>query len=134
MDYIHSSQKRKNGLQSHQTVQQMTADMPTSSMMSVPVRTVLLAKVMVQLRLGSPNTLMAAIKGTCGKISGTDGTGKDESKHGKKQPRPPDATRVLMEITGEVSKRRAETSRASGGEPSREQPGTSQVTCSFGRK
>ena len=33
-----------------------------------------------------------------------------------------------MEITGEVSKRKAETSRAGGGEPSGKQPGTSQVT------
>ena len=127
MDHIHSSQKRKKGLQSHQTVQQMTADMPTSSMMSVPIMTVLQAKVMAddlvnfQSRPGSPNTLMAAIKGTSGKTSGTDGTRKDESKHGKKQPQPPDATRALMEITGKVGKRKAETSRASSGEPSGEQ-------------
>ena len=33
-----------------------------------------------------------------------------------------------MEITGEVNKRKAETSRAGGGEPSGEQQGTSQVT------
>ena len=33
-----------------------------------------------------------------------------------------------MEITSEVGKRKAETSRASSGEPSREQLGTSQVT------
>ena len=126
MDHIRSSQKRKKGLQSHQTMQQMTADAPTSSMISIPIRTVLQAKVMVddlvnfQLRLGSLNTLMAAIKGVGGKTSGTDGTGKDESRHGKKQPQPPDATRVLMEITGKVDKRKAETSRASGGEPSGE--------------
>ena len=112
----------------------MTADVPTSSMMSVPIMTVLRAKMMVddlvnfQSRPGSPNSLMAATKGASGKTSGTDGTKKDESKHGKKQPQPPDATRALMEITGEVGKRKAETSRASGGEPSREQLGTSQVT------
>ena len=108
----------------------MTTDMPASSMMSVSIKTVPRAKVMVddlvnfQSRPGSPNTLMAAIKGTGGKTSGTDGTGKDESKHGKKQPRPQDATRVLMEITGEVGKRKAETSRVG----SRKQPGTLQVT------
>ena len=112
----------------------MTADMPTSSMMSLSIKTVLRAKVMAddlvnfQSRLGSPNTLMAAIKGTGGKTSGIDGTKKDELKHGKKQPRPPDATRVLMEITGKVGKRKAETSRAGSGEPSKEQPWTSQVT------
>ena len=33
-----------------------------------------------------------------------------------------------MEITGEVGKRKAETPKASGGEPSREQPETLQVT------
>ena len=112
----------------------MTADVPTSSMMSVPIKTVPRAKVMVdnlvnfQSRAGSPNTLMAAIKGAGDKTSGTDETRKDESKHGKKQPGPPDATRALMEITGKVGKRKAETSRASGGEPSGEQLGTSQVT------
>ena len=70
---------------------------------------------------------MAAIKGPSGKTSGTDETGKDESKHGKKQPQPPDATRALMEITGKVSKRKAETSKVGSGEPSGEQLGTSQV-------
>ena len=134
IDHIHSSQKRKKGLQFHQTMQQMTADMPRSSMMSIPIMTVLWAKVIVddldnfQSIPGSPYTLMAASKGTHGKTSGTDGTGKDELKHGKKQPQPPDATRVLMEITGEVGKRKAETSRAGSGEPSREQLGTSQLT------
>ena len=112
----------------------MTADVPTSSMMSVLIKTVLRAKVMVddlvnfQSRPGSPNTLMAAIKGASGKTSGTDGTRKDEMKHSKKQPQPPDSTRVLVEITGKVGKREAEASRASSGEPSREQPVTSQVT------
>ena len=73
MDHILSSQKRKKGLQSHQTMQQMTADAPTSSMISIPIRTVPWAKVMVddlvnfQSRPGSPNTLMAAIKGIGGK-------------------------------------------------------------------
>ena len=73
-------------------MQQMTADVPTSSMMSIPVKTVLRVKVMVddlinfQSRPGSPNTLMAAIKGADGKMSGTDGTRKDELKYGKKQP------------------------------------------------
>ena len=92
MDHIRSSQKRKKGLQSHQTVQQMTANAATSSMISMPIRTVPWAKVMVddlvnfQLRPGSPNTLMAVIKGVGGKMSGTDGTKKDELRHGKKQP------------------------------------------------
>ena len=134
MNHICSSQKRKKGLQSNQTMQQMTADMPASSMISVPVKTVLGAKVMVddllnfQSRPGLPNTFMAAIRGTGGKMSRTDGTGKDELKHGKKQPQPPDATRALMEITGEVGKRKAETSRAGGVESSREHLGASQVT------
>ena len=118
----------------------MTADAPTSSMISIPIRTVPWAKVMVddlvnfQSRPGSPNSLMAATKGNGGKTSGTDGTGKDELRHGRKQPQPPDGTRLLMEITGKVNKRKAETSRASGGEPSREQHRTSQVTCSFRQK
>ena len=73
-----------------------------------------------QSRPGSLNTLMAAIKGVGSKTSGTDGTEKDEARHGKKQPQTPDATRVLMEITGKFDKRKAETSR--------EQYQTSQVT------
>ena len=78
---------------------------------------------------------MAAIKGTSDKTSGTDGTRKDDSKHSKKQPQSPDATRALMEITGKVNKWKAETSQPSSGEPSGEQPGTSQVTVvGFERK
>ena len=92
MDHICNFQRRKKAQQSHQTVQQMTANAPTSSMISIPIRTVLQAKVMAdnlvnfQLRPGSPNTLMAAIKGIGSKTSGTDGTKKDEVRHSKKQP------------------------------------------------
>ena len=92
MDHIHNSQRRKKGQQSHQTMQQMTADAPTSSMISVSIRTVPQAKVMAddlvnfQSRPGSLNTLMAAIKGIGSKTSGTDGTQKDEVRHSKKQP------------------------------------------------
>ena len=74
------------------SVQQMAADVPTNSMISVPIRTVPWAKVMVddlvnfQSRPGSPNTLMAAIKGIGGRTLGTDGTGKGELRCGKKQP------------------------------------------------
>ena len=77
---------KKKGLQSHQTMQQLTADIPTSFMMAVPIKTVPLAKVIIndlvnfQSRLGSLNTLMAAIKGAGGMSSGAV-----ESKH-KKQP------------------------------------------------
>ena len=126
IDHIRSSQKRKKRLQSCQTVQQMTADAPTSSMISIPIRTVPQAKVMAddlvnfQLRPGSPNTLLAAIKGIGGKMSGTDGTRKDDVRHSKKQSQPPDATIALIEITGEVNKRKAETSRAGSGESSGE--------------
>ena len=70
---------------------------------------------------------MSAIKGIGGKMSGTDGTGKDEVRHGKKQSQPPDATRALMEIIGEFNKRKA-ASRAGSGESSGEQHRTSQVT------
>ena len=81
-----------------------------------------------QSRPGSLNTLMTAIKGIGSKTSGPDGTEKDEARHGKKQPQTPDATRALMEITGKFNKRKAETPRAGGGESSREQHRTSQVT------
>ena len=92
IDHICSSQKRKKGMQFNQTVQHMTADAPTSSMISVPISTVLWTKVMAddlvnfQLRPGSPNTLMAAIKGIGGKTSGTEGTRKDKLRHGRKKP------------------------------------------------
>ena len=81
-----------------------------------------------QSRPGSPNTLMAAIKGIGGKTSGTDGTRKDKVRHGKKQPQPPDTTRVLMEITGKFDKRKVETSSTGSGKCSEEQHRTSQVT------
>ena len=67
MDHICNLQRREKGPQSHQTMQQMTANTLTSSMISVPIRTVPWAKVMAddlvnfQLRPGSLNTLMAAI-------------------------------------------------------------------------
>ena len=47
MDHIHGFQTRKKILQSHHTVQQSTGDVPTSSMMSVPIKTVPWAKVIV---------------------------------------------------------------------------------------
>ena len=67
MDHICNSQRREKGQQSHQTMQQMTANTLTSSMISIPIRTVPQAKVMAddlvnfQSRPGSPNTFMAAI-------------------------------------------------------------------------
>ena len=95
---------KKTGLQSHQTVQQSTADIPTSSMVSVPIKTVPPAKVIIndlvnlQLRLGSPNPLMTVIKGAGGKLLRAV-----KLKH-KKQPRSPDVARVLAEITSKVSR------------------------------
>ena len=92
MDYIRNSQSRKKGLQFHQTMQQMTEDALTNSMISISVRTVPRAKVIAvdlvnfQSRPDSLNTLMAAIKGIVSKTSGTDGTEKDEVRHDKKQP------------------------------------------------
>ena len=82
MDHIHNSQRRKKGQQFHQTMQQMTANAPTSSMISVMNDDL----VNFQSRPGSPNTLMTAIKGIGSKTSGTDGMGTDEARHGKKQP------------------------------------------------
>ena len=85
-DHICHSQVKKKG-HSHQTIQQSTADTPTSSMMSVPIKMVPPAKVIIDdmvnlsLRLGSPNPLMAAIEGD--KLSGPV-----DSKH-KRQPHPP---------------------------------------------
>ena len=51
MDYICNSQKRKKGPQSHQTMQQMTANAPTSSMISIPVRTVPTKNLMVMIQI-----------------------------------------------------------------------------------
>ena len=44
LDHVHHSQMKKKGLQLHQTV---TANAPTSSMVSVPIKTVPLAKVII---------------------------------------------------------------------------------------
>ena len=84
-DNISCSQMKKKG-HSHQTIQQSTVDTPTSDMMSVPVKTVSPAKVIIDdmvnfsSRLGSPNPLMMAIEGD--KLSGPA-----DLKH-KRQPHP----------------------------------------------
>ena len=109
---------------SHQTIQQLIEDMLTSSVMSMPVRMVPPAKVIIDdmvnlsLRPGSPNPLMAAIESD--KLSGLV-----DSKH-KRQPQPPDAARAFMELPGEIG--RTEFPMASSSKPTGTQPKTSQVT------
>ena len=74
-------------------IKQSTAGTPTNTMMSVPIKTVPPAKVLIDdlvnfsLRPGLPNPLKVAAEGN--KLSA-------ELKH-KRQPHPPDVTRVLTQ-------------------------------------
>ena len=77
MDNIRSSLKKKKRTHSHQTMQQVTADTPASSITAVPIQHILKAKVIaedlinLQSRLGSPNTLvMAASESTSSHSTG----------------------------------------------------------------
>ena len=120
LDHICHSKMKKTGLQSHQTVQQSTANIPTSSMVSVPIKTVPLAKVIIddlvnlQSRLGSPNPLMTVIEGAGGKSLGT------VKLKQKKQPQPLDVASVLAEIRSELSRRKTRTPMTSSAEPTGE--------------
>ena len=64
MDNIRNSLRKKKGTHSHQTMQQVTADTPASSITAVPIQYIPQAKVIaedlinLQSRPGSPNTLM----------------------------------------------------------------------------
>ena len=66
MDNIRSSLKEKKGTHSHRTMQQVTVDVPASSIMAVPIQHIPQAKVIaedlikLQSRPGSPNTLVMA--------------------------------------------------------------------------
>ena len=96
IDNIRNSLKRKKGTHSHRTMQQATADTPASSITAVPIQHVPQAKVIaadlnLQLRPGSPNTLVMAaseLTGSCGR------SGKREP------PWPPSESRALADITG----------------------------------
>ena len=98
MDNIRSSLKKTKGTHSHQTMQQVTADTPASSITAVPIQYVPWAKVIAEdlinlrLRLGSPNTLvMAASESTS-----SHGRG---GRSGKREPRPSLESRALTNIT-----------------------------------
>ena len=124
-DHICHSQVKKKG-HSHQTIQQSTADTPTSSMMSVPIKMVPPAKVIIDdmvnlsLRLGSPNPLMMAIEGD--HLSGPADL-KD-----KRQQWPPDTARALVELPSKIGRRKTEFPMTGSSKPTRNQPKALQVT------
>ena len=97
MDNIRSSLKKK-GTHSHQTMQQLTADTPASSITAVPIQHIPQAKVIaedlinLQSRLGSPNTLvMAASESTSSHSRG--------GRSCKSKPQSPPESRALTDIT-----------------------------------
>ena len=99
MDNIRSSLKKKKGTHSHHTMQQVTVDAPASSITAVPIQHVLRAKVIaedlisIQLRPGSPNTLVMTAS------ESTSSHGRD-GRSGKREPQSPPESRALTDITG----------------------------------
>ena len=79
-------------------MQQVTLDTPASSITAVPIQHIWWAKVIakdlinLQLRLGSPNTLVMA----AGELTSSHGGG---GRSGKREPWPPQESRALTDIT-----------------------------------
>ena len=126
MDNIRNSLKKKKGTHSHWTLQQVTVDTPASSITAVPIQHVPWAKVIaedlinLQLRLGSPNTLvMAASESTssCGR----------GGRSGKREPRPPSESRALADITGSTGSGSGVAARKDGEEADNLELGISQL-------
>ena len=88
MDNIRSSLQNKKGTHSHGIMQQVTVDTPASSITAVPIQHIPWAKVIaedlinLQLRLGSPNTLVMAAS------EWTSSHGRGD-RSGKREPWPP---------------------------------------------
>ena len=118
----HSQAKRKS--HSHQTIQKLTTDTPTSTIMSVLIKAVPPAKVLIDdmvnfsLRLGLPNPLKVA--------AGGDKLPADSKQ--KKLPHPPDETRVLMELPSDTSRRKPELLTADSSKPTESQQQAMLVT------
>ena len=128
MDNIRSSLKKKKGTHSHCTMQQVTADTPASSITAVPIQHVPWAKVIVedlinlQLRPGSPNTLvMAASESTSGQSRG--------DRTGKREPQPPPESRALTHITRSTPSGSGVAARKDGEEADNLKPGILQLAA-----
>ena len=128
MDNISSSLKKKKGTHSHQTMQQVTADTPASSITAVPIQHVPQAKVIaedlinLQSRLGSPNTLlMAASESTSSHSRG--------GRNGKREPWPPPESRALTNITGSTGSGSGVAARKDGEEADNLEPEISQLAA-----
>ena len=119
---------KKKGTHCHCIMQQVTADTPASSITAVPIQHVPLAKVIaedlinLQLRLGSPNTLvMAASESTS-----SHGRG---GRSGKREPQPPSESRTLADITRSTGSGSGVVARKDGEEADNLEPGMSQLTA-----
>ena len=109
-------------------MQQVTADIPATSITVVPIQHLPRAKVIaddlinLQSRPGSPNTLvMAASKSTS-----SHGRG---GRSGKREPRPPPESRALTDITGSTGSGSGVAARKDGEEADNLEPGISQLAA-----
>ena len=128
MDKIRSFLKKKKGTHSHHTMQQVTVDAPASSITAVPIQHIPWAKdiaddlINLQLRPGSPNTLVMAAS----ELIGSHGRG---GRSGKREPWPPAESRALTNITGSTPSGSGVAARKDGEEADILEPGVSQLTA-----
>ena len=128
IDNIRNSLKKKKGTHSHQTMQQITVDTPASSITAVPIQHILWAKVIaedlinLQLRLGSPNTLVMAAS------ESTSSCGRGGKSH-KREPWPPSEPRALANITRSTGSGSGVAARKDGEEADHLEMGISQLTA-----
>ena len=127
MDNIRNSLKKKKGTHSHQTMQQVTADTPASSITAVPIQHILWAKAVakdlinLQSRPGSPNTLVMAAS------ESTSSHGRS-GRSGKRKSQPLSESRALADITGSTGSGSGVAARKDGKEADNLEPGISQLT------
>ena len=136
MDNIRNSTRRQKKFCSHPITQQMAVNTPSSSITAVPIQHIPWAKVVredlinLQLRWGSPNTLVVAASGTGRRVMSqfTSSHGKGETTSEKNEPQPPLESRALADITGSTSGGSGGAARGDGEEPHNLKPGISQLT------
>ena len=128
MDNIRSSLKKKKGTHSHGTMQQVTADTPASSITAVPIQHVPQAKVIaedlinLQVRPGSPNTLVTAASESTRSCGGG-------GRSGTREPQPPSESRTLANITRITGSGSSVAARKKGEEADNLELGISQLAA-----
>ena len=128
MDNIRSSLKKKKGTHSHCTALQVTEDDPASSITAGPIQHVPWAKVIaedlinLQLRLGSPNTLVMTASELTSSLC-------RDGRSGKREPWPHPELRALTDITGSTPRASGMAARKDGEEADSLEPGVPQLTA-----